>query len=130
MSATERVATHRISPVLLAALGALLALMLVGVVAYEAGTEHGNRVHTRTGNAYVGADQATVKVGGWNYGIGADVEWVDRSGTAHDGGWPECLGPAGSTVRIRFGEITVSGPQGDSWRAVVWVDCRGAVRVG
>jgi len=57
------------------------------------------------------------------------VEWVDRSGVSHDGGWPDCLRPVGSTVHVRFGEITVSGPQDDSWRAVVWVDCRGAVRV-
>ena len=112
----------------LVVIGAVV-LAVVALVSYAAGTRSGNHLHVRTGNAYVGSHVATVKVDGWSYGISDSVNWVDTANSSHEGGWPACLRPMGATVRITFGEISVPGPQGDSWRQVAWVDCRGAVVV-
>jgi len=120
---------RRTRSVVLVSIGAVVILVLVAVAAYQAGTKHGNRVRALTGTAYVGAHQASVKVAGWSYGIRQDVTWIDQDGTSHEDGWPACLAPLGATVRVRFGEISVNGPLDDSWREVVWVDCRGATRV-
>jgi hypothetical protein len=106
-----------------------LLLVLVAIVAYAVGTRDGNRLKALTGNAYVGNHQASVKVDEWAYGIVDSVAWVDKSGSSHDSGWPACLSTPGTTVKIRFGEITVTGPHHDSWREVAWVDCRGAALV-
>ena len=111
------------------AIAAMVAAALVALLAYRVGKDHGNHVRALTGDAYVGAHQAGVRVDGWSYGITESVQWVDRSGASHESGWPSCLAPLGATVRVRFGEIAVQGPQQDSWREVVWVDCRKAVRV-
>jgi hypothetical protein len=124
-----RTPARRVNPLLAGCVGAALLLALVAVASYEAGTKHGNHVRALTGRAYVGAHQAAARVDGWSYGIVDSVSWVGRDGVAHEDGWPACLSPLGATVQVRFGEISVSGPQDDSWREVVWVDCRGAVRV-
>jgi hypothetical protein len=105
----------------------VLVLALVVSASYAAGGNHGNRLKELDGNAYVGAHQASVRVDGWAYGIADSVPWFDSAGSFHESGWPICLGGTGSTVRIRFGEIPVTGPNAVAWRAVAWVDCRGAV---
>jgi hypothetical protein len=97
----------------------------VAVVIAYLGGEHGrDRLTVRHGVAQVGLNQASVKVGGWWYGINASVPWVDDTNSWHESGWPTCLAPVGSAVAITFGEITVTGPDGQSWRQVAWVDCR------
>jgi hypothetical protein len=50
------------------------------------------------------------------------VTWYDSQGE-HDGSWPSCLRGIGRHVQITFGSVPVTAP-GDSWRQVVWVDCR------
>ncbi|MDT4985197.1 MAG: hypothetical protein QOF95_2687 [Pseudonocardiales bacterium] len=104
---------------------AIVAAAVIAVLGYGLGTSNGPHVKALSGDAYVGANQAAVKVDGWTYGIVGSVAWVDSRGASHDSGWPDCLGSPGTTVHIRFGEVSVTGPQDDSWRQVVWVDCRG-----
>jgi hypothetical protein len=125
-----RTSAARPSTVLLFVVVGALVLAAVAAASYAAGRRGGNQLHVRTGNAYVGLHQASVKVDGWAYGIVGSVEWVGADGTSHESGWPDCLGRPGTTERIRFGEISVTGPQDDSWRDVAWVDCRGAVQIG
>jgi hypothetical protein len=111
---------------------AVVGVLLLALVAFAGHTisgQDGKRLKVLTGNAYVGAHQASVRVDGWAYGIVDSVPWVDSAGSSHESGWPTCLDRIGTTVRIRFGEIPVTGPKNDAWRAVAWVDCRGAVVV-
>ncbi len=97
----------------------------VAVVAFLAGEHHQRPYTVLTGVASVGDHLATVTVAGWSYAVQGDsVWWVDQQGSTHDGGWPSCLNPVGSAVRISFGEVPVTAPDGTSWRQVVWVDCR------
>lgn len=93
---------------------------------YIAGERTANRLHVLTGNAYSGNHQASVCVRGWCYAITDGVTWFDAAGSMHEDGWPSCL-QLGARERIRFGEVAVSGPTGEAWRQVVWVDCRGSV---
>ncbi len=109
--------------VIVAAVAAVLLAAVAAAAGFAAG-EHHSRQRVLTGSAYVGEKVATVKVGGWAYGIDQTVPWVDARGTFHDSGWPSCLSPVGATVRVRFAEVPVSGAVGISWRQVVWVDCR------
>jgi hypothetical protein len=103
---------------------ALVALCLI-VVAFGVGEGHGRRTTVLTGVAYTGLNEATVTVAGWSYGIsGTGITWYDSQGTLHDNGWPSCLRGIGRRVPITFGAVPVTGPGGDSWRQVVWVDCR------
>lgn len=111
---------------------AVIVVVLVALLAvaggWIAGERTANRLHVLTANVYVGDHQAGVCLHGWCYGISDVVSWVDAGGSLHEDGWPSCL-QLGTYERIRFGEIEVSGPTDESWRQVVWVDCRGAVRV-
>jgi hypothetical protein len=103
------------------------ALALAGVAALAAGhLGRGEAAHQTvvTGVAYVGVQQASVRAEGWSYAITASVPWVDANGSLHEVGWPACLTAVGETVPIRFAQIPVSGPTSQSWRQVVWVDCR------
>jgi hypothetical protein len=76
-----------------------------------------------TSDAYVGIDQASVVANGWAYNIPADICWVGTDGTWRQGGFPACLSPVGSRVPVRFGAVPIAGPNGVSWRQVVWVSC-------
>jgi hypothetical protein len=116
------------SPAGIAIVG-VLVLALFAFAGYKIGREDGSRVTALEGNAYVGAHQASVKADGWVYGIADGVAWVDSAGGFHESGWPTCLGSIGTTVRIRFGEFPVTGPDGSASREVAWVDCRGSVVV-
>jgi len=103
------------------------ALVVVAFSGYAVGLKHEQRTNVLTGDFYVGAQQATGDVDGWVYGIVDSVSWVDPEGSFHQSGWPTCLDTVGTTVRATFGEVPATGPQGSSWRQVVWVDCRGAI---
>jgi hypothetical protein len=78
-----------------------------------------------TGNGYVGIDQASITVGDWVYGIQGpgNIPWLDSQGSTHESGWPACLRGPGR-VRVTFGEVPVTAPDGGMWRQVVWVDCQ------
>lgn len=103
---------------------AIATATLGGFLAYHAGELHARQITVLSGNAYVGAGQAAVRVAGWTYSVSDGVTWIDGSGSLHETGWPGCLSTQGTTVPIKFGEIQVTAPNGDSWRQVVWVDCR------
>src|SRR5664279_3019231 len=107
---------------------AALTLFVVGLVGYQAGASKGGASHLTvlTGNAYVGDREASLTVDGKSYGVTDSVAWMDASGSLHESGWPACLTPVGSTVRVRFGEVPVAGPDsgGIGLSAVVWIDCR------
>lgn len=97
---------------------------LIAVVAFAAGEHHQARMTVLTGVAHVGDHVATMVVGGWAYGFSdGGVSWVDSRGTEHDRGWPTCLRGPG-LVRATFGVVSVTAPDGQSPRQVVWVDCR------
>jgi hypothetical protein len=102
---------------------AFVVLCLIAGWAFLAGERHGNRTTVLTGIAYTGMDVATVTVGGWSYGVSGNVTWFDSQGAEHDGSWPSCLRSIGRRVPITFGAVPVTAP-GDSWRQIVWVDCR------
>jgi hypothetical protein len=93
-------------------------------LAFLAGEHQQHPFTVLTGTATVGDHQATVIVAGWAYAIGSGIPWVDQQGVTHEGGWPSCLGPPGRTVPVAFGEVPVTAPGGQSWRQVVWLDCR------
>ncbi len=105
---------------------ALVVLCLIAGLAFLAGERQGSRPTVLTGIAYVGQNEASVTVAGWSYGIvgTGNLTWFDGQGTAHTSGWPSCLRGVGH-VRITFGAVPVTAPNGSSWRQVVWVDCRG-----
>jgi hypothetical protein len=108
----------------LAAVAAACLIASLAFLAFLAG-EHQQRPFTvLTGTATVGDRQATVIVAGWAYAIGNGIPWVDQQGVTHEGGWPSCLGAPGRTVPVTFGEVPVTAPDGQSWRQVVWLDCR------
>jgi hypothetical protein len=106
---------------------AFVVLGLIAGLAFLAGKGQGSRTTVLTGVAYVGQNEASVEVAGWWYGISGtgNLTWFDRQGTTHDSGWPSCLRGVGRHARITFGAVPVTGPDGSSWRQVVWVDCRG-----
>lgn len=113
---------------LVLAVAIAVALLIGGFAANSIGSSARSRLTVLTGNAYVGMHQATVSVGGWSYGIVDSVAWVDVIGSSHVSGWPACLDTPGTTVRVKFAAVPVTGPTGASWRQVAWVDCRGSVR--
>src|ERR1700682_3274171 len=75
-----------------AAVSALFAC-LAAVLGFIAGQHHKTGMTVLRGVAYVGADEASVSVGGWVYGIQGtgNVTWVDTRGSTHTDGWPACL---------------------------------------
>lgn len=111
-------------------LGAACAAALVAVAfsSYAVGSGREQRTNVLVGDFYVGAEQATGDIDGWVYGFTDSVSWIDPDGSFHQSGWPTCLDTVGTTERVSFGELPATGPQGSSWRQVVWVDCRGAIR--
>jgi hypothetical protein len=104
------------------------AACLIGAGAFLAGEHHHQQqgMTVLTGVATVGADEASVTVAGWTYGLQGpgNLTWVDRQGMTHVGGWPACLADPGTTARIRFGEVPVALPGGGMVRQIVWVDCQ------
>jgi hypothetical protein len=84
---------------------------------------HRSNVTVLTGTFYVGDHEASARVDGWAYGISDGVSWLDVHNSWHESGWPECLGPVGTTRTVRFGYTPVDGPTSESWRQVVWVSC-------
>ena len=105
--------------------GLACVLLLIAWIAYSAGRQHdGSR--TLTGHGRVGIGVATVEAEGWFYGINLDsVTWTDEQGGSHSGEAPACLDHVGDAT-IRFSETPVKTPDGDGWREVFWVDCRGS----
>jgi hypothetical protein len=98
---------------------------LIAVVAFVAGTHQQRPSTVLTGVATVGDHVATVTVAGWSYGIeGTSVPWISQAGQMNYGSWPACLGGAGRTVSVTFGEVPVTMPDGSVARQVAWVDCR------
>lgn len=100
-------------------------LLLIGalLVAYYAGTLRPTiAVHTAVPSSAEGA--ISIQADGWTSSVPLDgVEWLDRTGAAHDAGRPDCLPPTGATTPVTFGSVEVNR-NGLAWRAVVWVDCR------
>lgn len=102
------------------------AVIVAAVLGFALGS-HGNGVATMSGNAYVGDHVASIKSGDRYYGVRDSVAWFDASGSFHEDGWPDCLGPAGSEVGVRFGALPVTVPgSGLTFYDVAYIDCRGA----
>lgn len=110
-------------------MGVAAAGCLLTAGAFVAGEHHRHQqpgMTILTGIASVGADEASVTINGWTYGLQGpgNVTWVDRAGTTHMSGWPACLAAPGKTARIKFGEVPVTLPDGGLLRQIVWVDCQ------
>lgn len=79
----------------------------------------------QTGRADVNeaGDRGSISTGDWTYGLPTSgVSWVDRQGTRHDSGRPECLAP-GTSTNVKFAAVEVR--VGDAtWRPVVWISCQ------
>jgi hypothetical protein len=104
------------------------AACLIGAGGFLVGEHHHQQAGMTllTGVATVGADEASVTVAGWTYGLQGptNITWVDSQRMEHIGGWPTCLAGPGTTARIRFGEVPVTLPDGSTVRQIVWVDCQ------
>jgi hypothetical protein len=105
---------------------AVIVVLVVGTVGFEFGTKHARAADWHSGVGYIGDREASIRVGGWVYGIEGSVpEWIDKSGALHSGSWPTCVGPVGTSKSIRFASVNVTAA-GSSWNQVVMVDCRGS----
>jgi hypothetical protein len=81
--------------------------------------------NVQTGRADVNAegDGGSITTSNWTYSLPtAGINWVDRQGSLHDGGRPDCLAPGKSTdVKFAAVEVHVGA---STWRAVVWISCQ------
>ena len=103
------------------AVGLLVMTLIVGFLAYAAGSR-GDVARVLHGTVYVGADQASAKVGSTYYAVPLDVPWRDIQRTWHEGGRAACLGSLGQSRPITFGAVAFKR-EGLLQQAVVWVDC-------
>jgi hypothetical protein len=108
------------------------ALVVLGVVVAGAGFI-GGAAWTRhetdlggwhTGVAQTGIRQISIEDDGWTYGASGSVDqWIDRDGSVHDSGWPDCLRvPPGSKVTVRF-QAQVVTIDDMTRRPIVAIDC-------
>lgn len=106
--------------------GAVLAGASLAAAVMIGGCGAGSaRPDVQTGRADVNAagDGGSITTGDWTYGLPTSgISWVDRQGSLHDGGRPECLAPGASTD-VKFAAVPVQ-VGGTSWRAVVWISCQ------
>lgn len=100
---------------------ALLAVLIGGAGGYVIGRSHAGSL--RVGMASPAEGAISAEADGWTYNIPLDVPWTDATGSFHDSGRPECLGPSTADVEIKFVSVDVS-VEGGGWRQVVWVYCR------
>ena len=98
--------------------GSLLIAVAIGVAAGRVSTV---TMHQAVPMSAPGA--ISIEADGWTYGVPMDVAWVDRTGSWHEQGRPECLPPEGTSVPVRFASVDVS-IGGAGWRPVVWVSCQ------
>lgn len=106
------------------------AALLVGACLPLAAVLAGCGAGTVTPNVQVGhavvngaGTGGTIETSDWNYGLPTSgVNWVDRTGSLHDGGRPDCLAP-GTSRDIQFAAVNVHVGE-STWRAVVWVSCQ------
>ena len=105
----------------------IVAACLIAFLGFLAGEHHRRPAATTTvltGVATVGDHMASIVVGGRVYGVEGNVPWLGQDGTTHTGSWPACLGAPGNTVRVTFGEVPATLPDGTTTRQVDWVDCQ------
>ena len=100
---------------------AALILLAGGAAGYVVGA-HRSNFSVLTGTFYIGDHQAEGSVDGWSYGLRYSVAWLSSNNVWYQDGWPDCLGPIGTTRTVRFGYTAVDGPSG-SWRQIVWLSC-------
>jgi hypothetical protein len=81
--------------------------------------------NVQTGRADVNAagDGGSITTTDWTYSLPTTgITWVDRQGSLHDGGRPECLAP-GTSTDVKFAAVDIQ-VGGSTWRAVVWISCQ------
>jgi hypothetical protein len=99
--------------------GALLIVLLLA--AYLVGRSSPT-VSIHTAVPVSAATQVSVEADGWTYDVPLQIPWYDAGGGEHVGDRPACLPPTGTEDAITFG--TIEGSRyGQTWRAVVWVEC-------
>ena len=100
---------------------------MLGFLGGSAWTRHRTNLggwHTAV--AQTGVHVVSIEFDGWTYGASDAVPWwLDRGGTWHESGWPDCLDVPGSEVPVRFEARAVAIDEVVT-RPVVAIDCRGA----
>ena len=111
---------------------AVVALTIMAAAAGFAGGAAWEHHRTELGAwhtavAHTGLKQIAIEYDGWTYGASDSVaSWLDRRGSMHDAGWPDCLDvPAGHQVTVRF-QARVVTIDGHTSRPIVAIDCRPA----
>jgi hypothetical protein len=106
-------------------LAALAAVSLLLLASFQAGEHRGRQMTIMTGLGSGVGEQGEIESGGLWYGVNGlgSVVWVNSTGGTVDSGWPTCLNQA-RAVRLTFGWVPVTFPNGLSMRKVVWVDCQ------
>jgi hypothetical protein len=95
------------------------------VAAFVAGCQSAIGPDIQIGRADVNAsgDGGSITTADWTYNLLTEgITWVDRMGSRHDSGRPECLAP-GTSTQVRFAAVEVH-VQGGTWRPVVWIACQ------
>ncbi len=103
----------------------MVAATLGGVGGYLLGTRPAT-LTVRVGQAYSTPYQIGISTKGWFYDVPLRVSWRDGAGAWHQDSRPTCLPPTGEIPNLTFGTVNVTGPGGQGWRQVVWVDCTGS----
>jgi hypothetical protein len=107
--------------------GAVLPAGVLMVAAFLGACGSGGTVSpaVQTGRADVNSDGTGgwISTDDWTYWLPTEgVRWIDRQGTSHETGLPECLAPGASTdVKFAAVEVQVGGA---TWRPVVWISCQ------
>jgi hypothetical protein len=79
----------------------------------------------QTGRADVNGDGSggSIETRDWTYTLPTTgINWVDRQGSLHDAGRPDCLVP-GTSTDVEFAAVKVQ-VGAETWRAVVWISCQ------
>jgi len=98
-------------------------LMAAGILAGCGGGPVSPDIQTGRADVNAAGDGGSITTSDWTYSLPTEgVNWVDRQGSLHDGGRPECLAP-GTSTEIRFAAVEVR-VGGSTWRAVVWISCQ------
>ena len=97
-------------------------LMAAGILSGCGASSVSPNIQTGRADVNAAGDGGSITTSDWTYGLPtAGVSWVDRQGSLHDGGRPDCLAP-GTSTRVRFAAVNVE-VNGVTWRPVVWLSC-------
>ena len=102
---------------------AAATLVATGLIGGCGGAAVSPAVQTGRADVNAAGDGGSISTSDWTYSLPTEgVMWVDRQGTRHDNGLPECLA-AGTSTDVKFAAVEVQ-VGGTTWRPVVWISCQ------